>query len=198
MLPSWIRSRNGHAAADVLLGHADDQAGVGLDQVLLGGLAVLDGQEQAIPLVRIVDAQGQLLPRIAPALHPLRQRDLFLSRQQRNPADLLEIQADGIVDVDQVQINIQLGNLRARIFAGVLSLLLLAKVPDLDALLEQVREQVFELLHVGFSFGKRIQDIIVGHEPLIAPRITNCSVASDERWASRLLLIFFRQEFLVF
>ena len=124
-------------------------------------------------------------------------RDFLFSRQQRNPADLLEIQADGVVDVDQVQIDIQLGNLHTRIFTGVLNFLLLVKRPDLDALLEQIREQIFELLHVGFSFGKCVQHIIVCHEPLVAPKNHQLLGGFRRTMGADLLLIFFRQEFLV-
>ena len=55
-----------HAATDVLLGDADHQAGVRLDEVLLRCLTIFDGAQQAIAFVRVIDALGQPQPRILP------------------------------------------------------------------------------------------------------------------------------------
>ncbi len=176
MLPSWIRSRNGTPRPDVFLRHADHQAGVGLDQVLLCGLAVLDRGEQLVALVEIVDALGELLAGFPAALHPLGQADLLLGGEQGDPADLLEIEADGVVDVDEVKVDINLGRLIALLFGVILlgpqfRFFFITERADLDALFEEVGEQVFELFHVRFSFREGVQDVVVRHEALIAAEL---------------------------
>ena len=66
-----------HAAADIALGNADDQTQVGLGQTLLGILVT--------------------------GLHALGEGDLLLCGQERNLADLLEIHAHRILDIDTVR-----------------------------------------------------------------------------------------------
>ena len=113
---------------------------------------------------------GQLLSRgLASALHPLGKTDLFLGGQQGDAPDFLQVEADGVVDVDQVQVNIQLCGLTPLLFRR-LAVLFLPESTDLDALFEQVGEQVLELFHVGLSFRKGIQDVIVSHKALVAPQ----------------------------
>ena len=130
-----------HAAADVLLGHAHDQAAVGLDQVFLGGLPVAHVPQQPLALLPILDAVGKLLARIAPTFHALGQIDLFLGSQQRHAADLFQIEADGVVDLDLAEVEIFLLNLD-RFDFGIADVakdvvIFFTRLTNLNALLEK-------------------------------------------------------------
>ena len=63
-MPSWIRSRNGQPLVAVALGDRDDEAEVGLDHRLLGGVVA--------------------------ELDPLRELDLLRRGEERHLADVLE------------------------------------------------------------------------------------------------------------
>ncbi len=67
-----------HAAAHVLLGHADHQARVGCDQVLPGPPAIFDQQAQLFAAQHAHVAFGQLLPGQPAALDALRQVNLLI------------------------------------------------------------------------------------------------------------------------
>jgi len=110
--------------------------------MFLRSLPVLDGQQQLIALVQVIDAQRQLLPRFPAAFHPLGQRHFFLCRQQRNAPDLLEVQADGVVDVDEVQVDIQFRRLMAFLIRAILVVIAFAERADLNALLEEIGKQI--------------------------------------------------------
>ena len=87
-----------HAPADVPLGDGDDQAQVGPGEVVAGPVAVaLAAQEAlALDLVQRPEGAGLLhgvdrLGGLEARSDPLGQRHLFVRRQQRNLADLLQV-----------------------------------------------------------------------------------------------------------
>src|SRR5690606_30339368 len=91
-----------HAAAVVLLGDADDQAQVGLDEVLARQVAVLDDALQAAP--RAVVELGALLleasARLLAGLDAASQVDLLLEGEELDAPDLLQVLAHRVVGLD--------------------------------------------------------------------------------------------------
>ena len=91
-----------HAAAGVALGQRDDQAQVGLEQVVLGALAVADdpvagrGASAADELLAGLLDLAQPLGGVEAGLDPLGEVDLLLGVEQRDLADLLEVGADRV------------------------------------------------------------------------------------------------------
>ncbi len=104
--------------------------------MLLRGLAVPHCREELIAFVEIVDAQGEPLARLAAALHALGKAHFLLGIEQWDAPDLLQVQADGVVDVDQVQVDVNLRWLRAFFLRFLFVFLSLAEGADLDSLFE--------------------------------------------------------------
>ena len=96
-----------HAAAHVALGDGHHQTEVGLGQLLLGLAALLDVLLQLGQFL-VGDGLAVLGGLVDPLLsgtacgHGGGQHHLFIGIQQRHAADLLQVHADGIVDVEAV------------------------------------------------------------------------------------------------
>ena len=85
-----------HPPTDVALGDRHDQAQVGLDQVPLGQHP-RDGDRLQVPLEGLGQpGVREPLRREQPRLHGLGQLDLLRGRQQRDLADLLEVEPDRV------------------------------------------------------------------------------------------------------
>ncbi len=126
-----------HAAADVLLGDRDHQSEVGLGQPVLG------------VLVPLLDQLGQV--------------DLVLGLQQRDPADLLEVHPNRVVQGDGI------GFRRQHIFVGLLGIEVLVAVRDDDPHLPEDDEEPLHLVGVGIQFGERLHDLVGREEALFLP-----------------------------
>src|SRR3954463_10438039 len=90
-----------HPAAGVPLGEGDHQAEVGLQQVVLGPLAVADDPVEVAAhlrgeLLALLLDLAQPLGGVEPGLDPLGEVDLLLRVEQRHLADLLEVGADRV------------------------------------------------------------------------------------------------------
>ena len=85
-----------HAAADVALRHADDQAQVGLGQPLFRVPAALPPQQQLVAGVRLEVVRLERLGGLLAIRDRIGQGDLFLAREQRGAADLVQIHAHRI------------------------------------------------------------------------------------------------------
>src|SRR3954469_12693006 len=90
-----------HAAAGVALGQGHHEAQVGLEQVVLGALAVADDPVEVAPhlrrdLLALLLDLAQPLRAVETGLDPLGEVDLLLGVEQRDLADLLEVGADGV------------------------------------------------------------------------------------------------------
>src|SRR3954453_18015745 len=93
--------QEGHAAAGVALGEGHHEPEVGLDELALGDLPVaLDQVELAADGLGELELAevglAQLLGGEQAGLDPLRELDLLLGVEQRDPADLLEVGADRV------------------------------------------------------------------------------------------------------
>jgi len=102
--------QEGEAAADILLGDADDEPEVGLNQMTASLLAVISVLLKLLalhlvgPLLALEPGGG-----VAAALHALGEPDLLLHRQQVGLADLLQVETDGIADAAEEVIGTMVG-----------------------------------------------------------------------------------------
>ena len=127
-----------HAAADVLLGDADDEAQVGLDQAALRLLV--------------------------PPLHSLGQLDLIGRVEQRDLADLLEVHPDRIIDADPFEgLEHGLG-----LFLVVGPLLGLLRVVDhLDLEIDKDPVDAVVLVEVVLDLRHGVLDLVKGNVPAL-------------------------------
>lgn len=88
-----------HAAPHVFLGDGDHKARVGGNEVFARRPAVFDEAAQFQSAFGRDAAMRQFFARGTPALDALRQLNFFGGGQQRDAADLFEVQADGVVGV---------------------------------------------------------------------------------------------------
>ena len=91
------------------------------------------------------------------AFDALGQGYFFFGRQQGNAADLLEIEADGVVRLDGgdraiVQLVGDFVFFRAFLFR---------RLADLDAVLGQRGKNLIQLIDIGFCFGEQFQNFVI-------------------------------------
>src|SRR6266516_1942440 len=156
-----------HAAADVALGDGDDQPQVGLDQLLLGQLALpLDPLQLAHPdgwqllggrhgLVELGGGGLALLDRLG-------EDDLLLGGQQRDLADLLEVHPHRIVG-RRLQRQLLVAG-RARELLGIE---LVHHLDDLDVLVLQHLVDGVDLLGGGVDGRERVENVLGREEPAL-------------------------------
>src|SRR6266496_1090033 len=150
-----------HAAADVAPGDGDDQPQVGLDQLLLGQLALpLDPLQLADAragggLVELGGGGLALLDRLG-------EDDLLLGGQQRDLADLLEVHPHRIVG-RRLQRQLLVAG-RAGLARELLGIELVHHFDDLDVLVLQVLEDVVHLLGRHIDRRQRLDHFFIGEE----------------------------------
>src|SRR6266508_2625402 len=156
-----------HAAAHVALGDRDDQAEVGLDQLLLGELAV------ALDPLQLAQAGGAELlglggglvelggGRLA-LLDRLGEDDLLLRGQERHLADLLEVHADGVVGGSLEGQVVVAG--RARLAGELLGVQLVHHLDDFDVLVGEHLVDVVDLLCGQIDRSERLDHLFSGDE----------------------------------
>src|SRR6266536_3022469 len=150
-----------HAAADVAPGDGDDQPQVGLDQLLLGQLALpLDPLQLADAragggLVELGGGGLALLDRLG-------EDDLLLGGQQRDLADLLEVHPHRIVG-RRLQRQLLVAG-RARELLGIE---LVHHLDDLDVLVLQHLVDGVDLLGGGVDGRERVENVLGREEPAL-------------------------------
>src|SRR6266540_2350621 len=156
-----------HAAAHVALGDRDDQAEVGLDQLLLGELAV------ALDPLQLAQAGGAELlglggglvelggGRLA-LLDRLGEDDLLLRGQERHLADLLEVHADGVVGGGLEGQVVVAG--RAGLASELFGVQLVHHLDDFDVLVGEHLVDVVDLLCGQIDGSERLDHLFGGDE----------------------------------
>ena len=178
MLPSWIRSRNGTPRPTYFLATLTTRRLLALIRCSCAAWPSRTNQKHALALFPIVQPIGQLAPRVTPVLHALGQVNFFLRRQQRDTPDFLQVQADGIVNLDLAQVesvvlDASISTQRFRPFPSPISAIppfrgahrlrfFFACLPDVDALLKERGKDVFQLLHVAFGLGHHLEHVVIG------------------------------------
>src|SRR6266487_476527 len=156
-----------HAADDEALVDGDDQPQVGLDQLLLGQLALPfdplqlahpDGRQLLGSRYGLVELGGGGLA----LLDRLGEDDLLLGGQQRDLADLLEVHPHRIVG-RRLQRQLLVPG-RAGLARELLRIELVHHLDDLDVLVLQVLEDVVHLLGRHVDRRQRLDHFFVGEE----------------------------------
>ncbi len=163
-----------HALAHVALGHADDQPRVGLDEVLAGQLTLAHLALGTVVLHARAAVASQPPPRDTPAFQALRQFDFLLGGEQRNVADLLQVEANRIIRVNPAEVkgvvNLHDSNrlvLKDRI-VGDLLIVLRITVADDDTLADEEVVHIVDVGYVTLALGEESQNLVERHEPSLA------------------------------